>query len=84
MGSGKEDILYTPRLQRQPIEGGMSKKTPVAVIENGTTPNHKMITGDLSNISKLASQKHIKPPSIIIIGKVVGLSKTLQWRDKND
>ena len=66
------------------IEGGMSKKTPVAVIENGTTLSHKMITGNLSNISKLASQKHIKPPSIIIIGKVVGLSKTLQWRDKND
>lgn len=69
---------------KQLIKGGMSKKTPVAVIENGTTPNHKMITGDLSNILKLASQKHIKPPSIIIIGKVVSLSKTLQWRDKND
>ncbi len=60
---------------KQLIQGGMDKRTPVAVIQEGTTSKHKMITGNVSNISKLVTQKKIKPPSIIIIGKVVNLSK---------
>ena len=62
------------------IEGGMSKKTPVAVIQDGTTTKQKMITGNVSNISKLVLQKKIKAPSIIIIGKVVNLTKTIGWK----
>jgi len=65
---------------KQLIEGGMNKKTPVAVIQEGTTPQQKMITGNVSNISKLVTQKNIRPPSIIIIGKVVNLSKTIGWK----
>ena len=65
---------------KQLIQGGMDKRTPVAVIQEGTTSKHKMITGNVSNISKLVTQKKIKPPSIIIIGKVVNLSKTIGWK----
>jgi len=65
---------------KQLMDGGMDKKTPVAIIQNGTTPKHKMITGTISNISKLAVQKKVKPPSIIIIGKVVDLSKIIGWK----
>ena len=65
---------------KQLIEGGMNKKTPVAVIQEGTTPQQKMITGNVSNISKLVTQKNIRPPSIIIIGKVVNFSKTIGWK----
>ena len=35
---------------------------PVAVIQNGTTPKHKMITGNVANISKLVKENNIKPP----------------------
>ncbi len=62
------------------VLGGIDKKTPVAVIQNGTTKNHKIITGNVSNISKLVAKNKIKPPSIIIIGKVVNLSKTIGWK----
>jgi uroporphyrin-III C-methyltransferase len=65
---------------KQLIEGGMNKTTPVAVIQEGTTPQQKMITGNVSNISKLVTRKKIRPPSIIIIGKVVNLSKTIGWK----
>jgi uroporphyrin-III C-methyltransferase len=65
---------------KQLIQGGMDKRTPIAVIQEGTTSKHKMITGNVSNISKLVAQKKIKPPSIIIIGKVVNLSKTIGWK----
>ncbi len=62
------------------IQGGMDKSMPVAVIQEGTTSKHKMVTGNVSNISKLVTQKKIKPPSIIIIGKVVNLSKIIGWK----
>jgi siroheme synthase len=60
----------------------MEKNTPVAVIQDGTTSKQKMITGTISNIAQKVKQSKIKPPSIIIIGKVVSLSKTIGWRKK--
>ena len=62
------------------VLGGLDKKTPVAVIQNGTTPKHRMIKGNISNISKKVHQARIKPPSIIVVGKVVDLSEIVGWR----
>lgn len=62
------------------IAGGLSKNTPVAVIQNGTTENHKLVVGTLSGIEKKIKQNKITPPSIIIIGNVVKLHKTIGWK----
>ena len=69
-------------ISKQLLSGGMDKKTPVAVIQDGTTSKQKMITGTISNIAQKIKQSKIRPPSIIIIGKVVSLSKTIGWRKK--
>ena len=69
-------------ISKQLLSGGIDKKTPVAVIQDGTTPKQKMITGTISNIAQKVRQSKIAPPSIIIIGKVVSLSKTIGWRKK--
>jgi len=69
-------------ISKQLLSGGMDKKTPVAVIQDGTTSKQKMITGTISNIAQKIKQSKIRPPSIIIIGKVVNLSKTIGWRKK--
>src|SRR3989441_3557948 len=68
------------KISKNLIAGGLDKKTPVAVIQNGTTPKHRMIKGDLSNISQKVIRAKIRPPSIIIIGKVVNLSEIIGWR----
>ncbi|MGI0081781.1 MAG: uroporphyrinogen-III C-methyltransferase [Nitrosopumilaceae archaeon] len=68
------------KICKELILGGMSKKTPVAVIQDGTTPKHRMVKGNLSNISSKVRQAQIKPPSIIIIGKVEDLSEKIGWR----
>ena len=62
------------------ISGGLDKNTPVAVIQDGTTDKHKMIKGNLANIARKVSESKIRPPSIIIIGKVVSLSEKIGWR----
>ena len=62
------------------IDGGMDKNMPVAVIQNGTTPKQKMIKGTVSNISNKIKRNKIKPPTNIIIGRVVALSDTIRWK----
>ena len=44
---------------------------PIAIIQNGTLANEKMIKGNLANIQTLAEQEHIHAPAVIIIGNVV-------------
>ena len=46
-------------------------KTPVCVIENGTLPEQKIITGTLENIHT----KNINPPALVVIGQVVDIFK---------
>lgn len=67
-------------ISKQLISGGMSKTTPVAVIQKGTNDDQKILIGNLSNISQKIKDHHITPPSIIIIGNVVKLHKTIMWR----
>jgi uroporphyrin-III C-methyltransferase len=49
-------------------------QTPVCVIEKGTTPDERIITGTLENIT----QKNINPPALVIIGPVVDVFKAIQ------
>ena len=75
MGLSNIDIIC-----RQLIAGGMNKDTPVAVIQNGTTPKQRMLTGTLSDISVLIRENDVCPPANIIIGNVVSLAKTIGWK----
>jgi uroporphyrin-III C-methyltransferase len=50
---------------------------PVAIIQNGTLPEEKVVVGTLSVIEKKAEEKQIASPAIIIIGEVV--KKHPEW-----
>ena len=65
---------------RRKQESRLMKKTPVAVIQNGTTPQQKMIKGTVTNIAKKVKENKITPPTNIIIGYVVDLSDTIGWK----
>ena len=62
------------------IKYGMKKSMPVAVIQNGTTPQQKMIKGNVTNIAKKVKENKIIPPTNIIIGNVVDLSDVIGWK----
>ena len=53
------------------IEHGMNGGTQVAVIENGTAPNQKFVTGNLEDLAALIQRHEISAPAIIVIGDVV-------------
>ena len=75
MGLSRIDII-----SKKLIGGGMDKDMPVAVIQNGTTPRQKMIKGTISNIANKIQRNKIKPPTNIIIGRVVDLSDIIGWK----
>jgi len=53
-------------------------ETPVAIIENATTPNQRTITGTLSNIVEIAEREKVKAPAVIVIGDVVNVREKVK------
>ena len=72
-----------PFICDQLLKHGMSSITPVAVVQQGTTQTQKVVVGDLSGIAGLAVENEIQAPTIIIIGEVVKLQKSLSWFKKS-
>ena len=58
------------------IEYG-KQDTPVAIIQNGTTPKEKWVIGSVKNILFKAEFAGITNPAIIVVGEVVHLHPTL-------
>lgn len=71
------------RISTRLIRAGMSKDTDVAIIENGATSKQRVVTGTLENIIDLSRKAGIKPPAIIIIGRVVSLGEKISWFQGN-
>jgi len=69
-------------IMRKLIEAGRNPNTPVAVIEKGTTPEQRAITGTIETIHTKSMEAGIKPPAIIIIGEVVNLREEINWFEK--
>ena len=61
------------------IKAGMKKNVKVATVASGTTDKQKIIKGTVGTIAKLAKKADIRPPAVIVIGKVAGLSDKLGW-----
>lgn len=61
------------------IAHGSPKDLPVALIQQGTTTNQRVVTSTLENLPTQISGLDITPPTLLIIGTVVGLHEKLQW-----
>ena len=61
------------------IKEGMSKDTPVAFVSWATRYNQRVVTSTLENAYEVAIEKEVKPPTLIVIGKVVNLREKLNF-----
>ena len=64
---------------QQLIFHGMPANTPAAIVQQGTTPKQKVVSGELSQLYHLAQAAQLKPPCLIIVGQVVKLREKLAW-----
>ncbi|MDO9167692.1 MAG: siroheme synthase CysG [Methylobacter sp.] len=65
------------------IAHGSSKDLPIAIVQQGTTANQRVITGTLATLPGKVADQDIKPPTLIIIGTVVTLHHKLSWFKTN-
>ena len=68
-----------PVLSRELVKHGLSPQTPAAIVQQGTTPHQRVITGTLETLPVLAVEAQLKPPTLIIVGNVVSLHEKLKW-----
>jgi uroporphyrinogen III methyltransferase/synthase len=64
---------------RRLIAAGRAPETPAAVIQAGTTPEQRTVTGTLADIAERAREADIQPPAVLVVGAVVELRERLQW-----
>ena len=68
-----------PIICGQLIKHGMRPDMPVALIEQGTTRQQRVLTGTLSTLPDLVNAAKIHAPTLIIVGEVVRLRDKLAW-----
>ena len=90
LASGKQTLAVymgvstAGTVARRLIEHGLSATTPVAIIENGTRPEQRVVTGLLRALPEKLQHGGIAGPALIIIGEVArqaletGLATELQ------
>ena len=74
MGLAGVDVLC-----RELVAHGLPSATPAALIQQGTTPQQRVLAGTLDTLPEIVRQGHVKAPTLIIIGEVVRLREQLSW-----
>lgn len=68
-----------PGIAARLMAAGLPGDTPAAAIENGTTPRQRRVVGTLATLADLAAGEKLQAPTLIVVGKVVGLADRLDW-----
>ena len=61
------------------IANGISRDKLLAVVEQGTTPNQQVTISNLYEYSNSTVNRKLASPSLLIIGRVVGLHHQYKW-----
>ncbi len=66
-------------LQERLLAHGRGPATPFALVENGSRPEQRVITGTLARLPQLAEAHAVRSPALLILGEVAALASTLAW-----
>ena len=72
-------VRRLPDITAALIAAGRPGSQPAAVVEAGTLPRQRTVTGTLETIAATAEREGIRPPSITIVGPVAALAEELAW-----
>jgi uroporphyrin-III C-methyltransferase/precorrin-2 dehydrogenase/sirohydrochlorin ferrochelatase len=61
------------------IQHGLPADTPAAIVQQGTTPQQRVISGNLATLPGNPELETLHAPTLIIIGGVVSLREKLSW-----
>lgn len=74
-GKGRTLVIYmgvktAPQIADKLMEDGLAPDMPVAVIENGTRPEMRVLRGLLAGLPNLVEREEVVSPALIVIGEV--------------
>ncbi|MEA2247887.1 MAG: uroporphyrinogen methyltransferase / synthase, partial [Solirubrobacteraceae bacterium] len=75
-------VRNLPRIASQLVAGGRPSDEPVAVIERGTLPGQRTVSGTLTDIAERVAEAGLKPPAITLVGPVARLRERLEWLER--
>ncbi|MCW1982300.1 uroporphyrin-III C-methyltransferase/precorrin-2 dehydrogenase/sirohydrochlorin ferrochelatase [Xanthomonas arboricola] len=66
-------------IQQRLLQAGRAADTPFALVENGSRPEQRVVTGPLSQLAATARLHAVRSPALLILGDVAALSQSLHW-----
>jgi len=75
-------IKTAPILTQELMKHGLPGSTPVGLIRHGTTDKHQTFRTTLEALSSFVVEHDIKPPTLIVVGKVVNALRQEPLSDK--
>ena len=70
------------RIAERLTAGGRAPSELVAVIERGTLPTQRTVTGTLADIAERAATAGVRAPAVTVVGPVVALRERLSWAER--
>ena len=58
---------------------GRAASTPFALVENGSRPGQRVVTGTLAQLPERANGHKVRSPALLILGEVAALAERLHW-----
>lgn len=85
-GKGRTLVIYmgvatAEAIAEKLMADGLAPDVPVAVIENATRPDMRVLRGPLAGLPELVSREAVKSPALIVIGEVTAEAQEQKLRE---
>jgi len=74
VGAACAHVLLTPEPQAKLMAAGRLGSTPVAVVENGSRPDERVLTGRLDGLGALVRGADLSGPALLFVGETAAFS----------
>lgn len=72
-------VAALEQIRERLLHAGLDGNTPFALVENGSRPEQRIVTGTLDELATVARCHRISPPALLILGAVAALTRELHW-----
>jgi uroporphyrin-III C-methyltransferase/precorrin-2 dehydrogenase/sirohydrochlorin ferrochelatase len=67
------------RIRGSLVAHGRSPATPVAIVENGSRAEQRVVLATLGELDEAGRATHVTSPALVIVGEVAALAARLHW-----
>lgn len=67
------------KVRERLLLAGVAPRLPFALVENGSRPQQRVITGTLASLPESARHHRVQSPALLILGEVAALADSLHW-----